>query len=122
MLNSSHQIKTVDTSASPADVGDVDDDFVELLQVEQQAGKVTDDALARANAVHVRANDPVLAGPESGEGSIVIENLKLDMRRLFFGAVPVLKHVSSSIYFTCIHAIDFHSLAICTWYFTASSL
>jgi hypothetical protein len=66
------------------------DNCVELLEVD--AGE----RMEEAHAVRVDPADPVLAGgsSENGEGSIVLENLKLDMRRLLFGAVPLLKHVS----------------------------
>lgn len=44
--------------------------------------------------LRIPKGDPMLVGPHTGEGSIVIENLKLDLRRLLFGAVPVIKNVS----------------------------
>ena len=42
------------------------------------------------------SNDPsFIDSISNGEGSIVLSDLKLDLRRLFFGAVPLLKHVSA---------------------------
>jgi len=42
------------------------------------------------------SNDPsIINSISNGEGSIVLSDLKLDLRRLLFGAVPLVKHVSA---------------------------
>jgi len=43
--------------------------------------------------LRIPKGDPMLVGPHTGEGSILIENLKLDLRRLVFGAVPIIKNL-----------------------------
>lgn len=45
-------------------------------------------------SIKIPKYDPLLVGSQTGEGSILVENLKLDLRRLVFGAVPILKKVS----------------------------
>jgi hypothetical protein len=46
-----------------------------------------------SSSIKIPKYDPLLVGSQTGEGSILIENLKLDLRRLVFGAVPILKKV-----------------------------
>ena len=47
------------------------------------------------NIIDVTENDDVWGAIDQGEGSIVLEDLQLDLRRLLFGAIPGVKRVSA---------------------------
>jgi hypothetical protein len=49
------------------------------------------------NIIDVTSSDEFWGSMDYGEGSIVLEGLKLDLRRLFFGFVPGVKRVSYSL-------------------------
>ena len=60
------------------------------------------DTVEKNKNVEEISNDPkVLNAMTKGEGSIVLENLKLDLRRLLFGALPVVKKVHNIICLSC---------------------
>lgn len=47
------------------------------------------------------SDDPsVISTISKSEGSIILSDLKLDLRRLLFGAVPIVKHVSIDVFTT----------------------
>jgi len=78
------------------------DGMLEVLEVDDVplANQTAEELEAKRNEiiehtmpVKIPSRDPMLVGSQTGEGTIVIENLKLDLRRLVFGAVPVVKHV-----------------------------
>jgi hypothetical protein len=49
------------------------------------------------NIIDVTSSDEFWGSMDYGEGSIVLEGLKLDLRRLFFGFIPGVKRVSYSL-------------------------
>lgn len=66
----------------------LDDQSVDSLDADEE------ELLKHSSSIKIPKYDPMLVGSQTGEGSILIENLKLDLRRLVFGAVPILKKVS----------------------------
>ena len=49
------------------------------------------------NIIDVTENDDIWGAIDQGEGSIVLEDLQLDLRRLLFGAIPGVKRVRCNI-------------------------
>jgi hypothetical protein len=56
-------------------------------------GIPTNETAIRREVVDVTENEVFWSLVDQGEGSIVLEDLNLDLRRLVFGAIPVFKRV-----------------------------
>ena len=84
---------------------DMEETEVKPIETEAKAEKKKSSPLTNSQVDFEGAqdisNDPsFIDSISNGEGSIVLSDLKLDLRRLFFGAVPLLKHVSAQSYYT----------------------
>jgi Ca2+-binding EF-hand superfamily protein len=64
-------------------------------------GIPTNDTAIRREVVDVTENEVFWSLVDQGEGSIVLEDLNLDLRRLLFGAIPVFKRVRITDELTC---------------------